>query len=210
MIYPLQRLKRAIEAHLSVTITGSDIFQLGEEQTYSLTATLHYHGSDESSSSSSSPSTAPAPAPPVVLPPLTIKQDWSPVSKFSSLTGLYRLHPISPPDAPAIEFRGADFELMDEPKAVNAENGFTCLHPNESVTRNLVLVPACFSGAQPDTRYRIKMAPDHQGRIQWWGVGEMERFRDVKVRCTERSLDGGLVVRSSNEIEVLAVERSGM
>ena len=202
-IYPLQRLKEAIEAHLSVTITGSNIFQLGEEQTYSLTATLHYHGSDESLS----PSTAPAP--PIVLPPLTIKQDWSPFSKFSSLTGLYRLHPISPPDAPAIEFYGANFELMDEPKAVNAENGFTCLHPNESVTRKLVLVPACFSGAKPDTRYKIKMAPD-QGRIQWWGVGEMERFRDVKVRCTELSLDGGLVVRSSNEIEVLAVERSGM
>ncbi len=120
------------------------------------------------------------------------------------MTGLYRLHAVSPPDAEAIDFYGAKFELLDEPKAVNTENGFTCLHPNESVTQEVVLVPACFD-ARPDTRYKIKMTLGH-GRIQWWGIGEIEKFRDVKVRCTELSKDGGLLINSSNEIEVLAVE----
>ena len=108
------------------------------------------------------------------------------------------------PDAEAIDFHGADFELLDEPKAVNTENGFTRLHPNESVTREVVLVPACFN-ARPDTRYKIKMILGH-GRIEWWGVGEIEEFREVKVRSTELSKDVGLVIRLSNEIEVLAVE----
>lgn len=195
----LNRLKQAIEAHLSITIAGSNIFQLSEEQTYGLTATLRYHGSEELSSPSGA-----LPLVPNKLPPLTFKQDWSPISKFSSLTGLYRLHSVSPPDAEAIDFHGADFELLDEPKAVNTENGFICLHPNESVTREVVLVPACFD-ARPDTRYKIKMTLGH-GRIEWWGIGEIEKFRDVKVRCTELSKDGGLIINSSNEIEVLAVE----
>jgi len=196
----LDRLKQAIEAHLSVSIAGSNIFQLGEEQNYGLTATLRYHGSDHLSSPS-----APLPLVPNKLPPITFKQDWSPISKLSSLTGLYRLHSVSPPDAEAIDFTGVDFELDDEPKAVNTENGFTCLHPNESVTREVVLVPACFD-ARPDTRYKIKMTRGHGRRIEWWGIGEIEKFRDVKVRCTEFSTDGGLIISSSNEIEVVAVK----
>jgi hypothetical protein len=197
----LDRLKQDIEAHLSVTIAGSNIFQLGEEQTYGLTATLRYHGSEELSSPSGA-------LPPVTneLPPLTFKQDWSPISKLSSLTGLYRIYSVSPPDAEAIDFHGANFELLDEPKAVNTENGFICLHPNESVTREVVLVPACFD-ARPDTRYKIKMILGH-GRIEWWGIGEIEEFRDVKVRSTELSNHGGLSIKSSNEIEVLAVEET--
>ncbi len=199
--FVFHRLKQAIEAHLSVTITGSNIFQLGEEQTYGLTATLRYHGSEESSSPSGT-----LPPVPNKLPPLTFKQDWSPISKLSSLTGLYRIYSVSPPDAEAIDFHGANFELLDEPKAVNTENGFICLHPSESVTREVVLVPACFD-ARPDTRYKIKMILGH-GRIEWWGIGEIEEFRDVKVRSTELSNHGGLSIKSSNEIEVLAVEET--
>ena len=195
----LDRLKQVIEAHLSVTIAGSNIFQLSEGQTYSLTATLRYHGSGELTSLSG--------ALPLVLnklPPLTFKRDWSPLSKVSSLTGLYRLYAVSLPDAVAIDFYEVNFELLDEPKAVNTENGFICLHPNKSVTREVVLVPLCFD-ARPDTRYRIRMTPG-LGRIQWWGIGEIEEFRDVKVSCTELSKDGGLRINSCNEIEVLAVE----
>lgn len=197
--FVFDRLKQAIEAHLSVTIAGSNIFQLGEEQTYGLTATLRYHGLEELSSPSGA-------LPPVTneLPPLTFKQDWSPISKLSSLTGLYRIYSVSPPDAEAIDFHGANFELLDEPKAVNTENGFICLHPNESVIREVVLVPACFD-ARPATRYKIKMI---LGRIEWWGIGEIEEFRDVKVRSTELSKDGGLYIKSSNGIEVLAVEET--
>lgn len=193
------RLKQAIEAHLSITIAGSNIFQLGEEQTYGLTATLRYHGSEELSRPSGA-----LPLVPSKLPALTFRQAWSPISKLSSLTGLYRLHSVSPPDTEAIDFHGVDFELLDESKAVNTKNGFICLHPNESVTREVVLVPACFD-ARPNTRYKIKMTLGH-GQIQWWGIGEIEEFRDMKVRCTEISKDGSLIINVSNEIEVLAVE----
>jgi len=119
------------------------------------------------------------------------------------MTGTYRLYPSSPLNAEAIHFDFIDFDLDDDPKPITAANGFSTVRPGESITRDLTMVPICFE-AKPGAKYVLRM-PEGYGFIQWWGVGEMEAFKGVEVRCTEWSEDGGLEVGMSNEIEVLAV-----
>lgn len=174
-----------------MTIAGPSKFPLVEESNYFLTATLHYQAP-------SSPSQPDAP----LLPPITIKEDGSPISTGASLTGTYRLYPTSPPKDEPVNDNWFDCDIDDSPQAVTADNGFSTLHPGESVSREVTIVPACFE-VEPGMKYVLRM-PDGYGRIQWWAVGEMEALRGIKVRPTEWSSDGGLNCGTSNDVEVVA------
>ncbi len=70
------------------------------------------------------------------------------------------------------------------------------------MTRQVTVVPACFD-TQPGAKYVLRM-PEGNGRIEWWGVGDMKAFEGLEVRPTEWSGDGGLACRGSNAVEVLA------
>ncbi len=174
-----------------MTIAGPSKFPLGEESNYILTATLHYQAP-----SSSSPPGAPP------LPPITIKEYGSPISTEASMTGTYRLYPTSSPNDGPVNDNWFDFDIDDSPKDVTAGNGFSTVHPGESIVREVTIVPACFE-TKAGTKYVLRM-PEAYGRIQWWGVGEIEAFRGIEVRPIEWSSDGGLNCGMSNDVEVVA------
>lgn len=173
-----------------MTITGPPNFPPREDSNYILTVTLSY----QAPSSSSSPR---APR----LPPITIKEHGSPISTAASLTGTYRLYPTSSPNDVPVKDNWFDFDLDDSPKAVTAGNGFSTIHPGESITREVTIVPACFE-TKPGTKYVLRM-PDAYNRIQWWGVGVVDAFSGIEVRLTEWSSDGGLNCGMSNGVEVV-------
>ncbi|KAG8532437.1 uncharacterized protein KY384_002314 [Bacidia gigantensis] len=254
------KLKDLIESHLSLSISGPSSFphSTNETDNYTLTVTLKYH--------------APSPAPhsldppPPLLPAITIKEAFSPLSTLSSLLGLYRLYPVqssttpSNPSNPSINpetgvkheasaevpvhFSKADIDLDITPKPVTEDNGFTCLHPGEEVVRDVAMVPMCHRVEQGE-RYVIRIVDASgegvevgegggdgdglveaavegsgekarkgewegqgkaYGRIEWWGVGELSAFEGEKVAVTERSKDGGLIVRDLGEGVEVVVE----
>lgn len=177
--------------NISITIAGPPILPLGEERNYILRATFHYHNPSCSSVLISSP-----------LPPITFKEAGSPIDNGASLTGTYRLYPLSPPSAEHVEDNWFDFDIDDSPKLVTTANGFTTIRPGENITRELTIVPACFE-VKPGVKYVLRM-PEGYGRIQWWAVGGMEVFEGIAVRATEWSSDEGLNCGVSNDVEVLA------
>ena len=173
-----------------MTIAGQSNFPSGEGSHYSLTVTLKYQAPSSSLLLDIPP-----------LPPITIKEDGSPICTGASLTRTYRLFHYSSQNDVPVKANWFEFELDGSPKPVTAGNGFSTLHLGESITRKVTIAPECFD-TEPGKKYELRM-PNAYGWIEWWGVGEIEGFREIKVRATECSSDGALNCGSSNDIEVV-------